>query len=272
MRPTQTQEERPEHEELLDILNRIKDFLLRHALRIAIGVAVVLLASTVYRWHVDRRDAQTELAWETLSGIPDSVELFLAPEDQSEQERKKAVQACRDLLENAPGTSATPWVLLQLGRLLATGGEWSEAADAYRQLLRSFPGTTAETTALPAYAAVLEQLGEYGEAAGVYEALAGPDGGIHSLDAGRCRELNGEPERAAERYRAFLKHDVPARFRNLAEARLAELPKGKPLRLPPAADVSEPAQPEPPVPTRASVGAPAGSEQEETPGEAAPQE
>ncbi|MGD2175864.1 MAG: tetratricopeptide repeat protein [Candidatus Brocadiaceae bacterium] len=240
----QPQQKHPEHEDLLELLGRVKVFLWKNAVHIALIVAIIAVAAAAYRYYELTRQTRRHQAWDTLGSLPDSSLLIMRSGEGGEMLRREALKACRRVAEG-PETSATPWALLRLGGLLATTGQWSEAADAYERLLSEYAGSAAAQTARPAHAAVLEQVGRHGEAAATYEGLAAEGSPYYLFHAARCRELNGERAVAEEHYRKFLESDQPEDLREMAHARLADVVEGELLDPPP--------EPMPPAPVETPV-------------------
>jgi len=233
MRGETRQETHVEHEKVLKALNRLKKFLWANALHVALIIAIIALGVTGARYYIARRETTDIQAWQTLALLPDASLMMMQQEEKAAAIRGEAISACRDILDNASGTTATPWVLLRLGGLLAEEGKWESALTTYRRLLRNYRGTSAAKTAMPAYAAALEETGSYAEAASIYADLAADGQEVFLLDAGRCRELSGEPELAAAEYRRLTDTSAPERLRDMARTRLAALEDGRILSLPP---------------------------------------
>lgn len=239
MRGEPHQEAHVEHERVLEALSRLKEYLWANALHVALIIAIIALAITSVRYYLVRRETENIEAWQTLALLPDASQMMMMQEEEAGTVRGEAISACRDIIENAGDTGATPWVMLRLGGLLAEESEWEEALATYRRLLRDYRGTPAAETAMPAYAAVLEQTGSYAEAASIYEDLAADGQEMYLLDAGRCRELNGEVELASADYRKLIDASAPEQVRDLARARLAAVEAGELLSPPPEPEETE---------------------------------
>ncbi len=252
MRGESTQETHVEHEKLLERLSQLKGFLWNNAVAVALAVAFVVVAVVGVRHYLDLRRAEMQEAWLTLSLLPDTAQLVMVPDEEASNIRAEAIAAAREVVETVRNRQLRPWALPRLGALQADQGEWEEALVTYRRLLTAHSGSPAAEMARSAYAAVLEQSGAYGEAAAVYEELAAKQRRLFLLDAGRCRELNLEPDRAADNYRQILDSDLPERVRDMARVRLAAVERADLLTLPP--EPEEP--PEPLIEDPADIEAP----------------
>jgi len=212
--------------------------------------------------YSNRHQAHTMAAWAELGSLPGGELQFIVQPQQAAQLRQEAVTVTQDILENSPHTSATPWMLLQLGSLQADSGDWTAAARSFSDLTTKYPKSEPDAAGMAALAASLESLGKYKEAGDLYEELAAGGGHpYHTLSAARCRELSGDLTAAKKLYeelRNLKTKDLD--LVDMARARLDDIALGRPLPVPPPVTptslASAPAPP-PAVSVATPVGAPA---------------
>ncbi|MCK4284294.1 MAG: tetratricopeptide repeat protein [Candidatus Brocadiae bacterium] len=233
MRTEQVPYTPPEQDVLAYILENVRAFLRKNGLHIAVVVGVVLVVVVVYRTRVLRQQARSLSQWEAVGELAETLFVYMYQPGQAADLRRSAIERCREIIEKEPKTSATPWLLVELGSLLASGGEWAEAASAYRQVMAQYPEEEAARWAREGLAGALEEMGEYAEAAATYESLAAAGPGRRLADAGRCKELAGDADGAQEAYAKALDTDIPDDMRDIVEGRLVDLAQGNLLGAPP---------------------------------------
>ncbi len=269
MRAEQVPYTPPEQDVLAYILENARAFLRKNGLHIAVVVGVVLIVVVVYRTRVLGRQARSMSQWEVVGDLTETLFISMYQPDQTGDLRRSAIEQCREIIEKEPKTSATPWLLVELGSLLGSGGEWPEAASAYRQVIAEYPEEEAARWAREGLAGALEEMGEYTEAAATYELLAATGPGRRLADAGRCKELAGDADGAQEAYAKALDTDIADDVRDIVEARLVALAQGNLLDAPPEFKRPEPFRILPPQPMTVPADT-EGSAQAEGPAEAAP--
>lgn len=235
-------------QEIIDhILAAVKPFLLKNGLHIALAVLVVVVAVVLFRTRGYRHERWTNDGWDAVAAVPDSAFLFIYQPEQTDVLRRTAIEQCRLILEEGPETGATPWLLLKIANLHASGEEWSAAIETYNRLIGQYGDSLAADMAREGLGVALEEAGRYDEAAKVYETLA--EGGTqrYLLHAGRSRELAGQVPAAEADYRRMLDGDVAGELQSVAKARLAELAAGHALRPPPEPRPPSPVETEPPA-------------------------
>ncbi|NLW50137.1 MAG: tetratricopeptide repeat protein [Candidatus Brocadiaceae bacterium] len=239
--------ERPEpseHDIILRFLERAKAVLQKNGLHILLVVLAVTVVVLLYRTHLLRQKARAYDSWELLGGLHDPVDLLFRPAADAEAVRNEELAMLSEALDRPGDSRARPWLLLTQGALLAANGRRDEALAAYEQVKKRHPESA--LLADSATAVVLEEAGGYAEAAAVCERLA-PGLPACWIDAGRCRELAGEPEKARAAYERALREDLEKTLEGLAAARLAALDRGALLPPPPHPAAPSPA-PEAPAP------------------------
>ncbi|MHC4591653.1 MAG: tetratricopeptide repeat protein [Planctomycetota bacterium] len=233
-----------EHEVLAHLLAQARAFLLRNGLHIALVVCLLLLAVVVAKTHALRRTTRTLKQWEAIGANPEIAAYLYGPENAA-MALERAIQQCRAILAEEPETTATPWVLLKLANLYASGQQWVRARSTYQKLMDEYAGTAAAAAAAGGLAVALEELKDYGGAGDMYERLAENGPLRYLLDAGRSRELAGDAPGAEANYKRLLDSQASDRLRSLAEARLAELAQGRLLGPPPEMKRPEPVAQQP---------------------------
>jgi len=231
--PRAQQRQHEPEDALTLIVERLKAFFVKNVLHIALAIAVLLVIGVVVRTYMLRRGTVTTLQWQRLGELSGTAFPSMLPKDQAEAVREAAIKQCRAILADEPETSATPWVLLKLGGLLAAKQEWAQAAETFERLIRDYPESEAARIARPSLCATLEAMGRYKEAAEAYQKLADQGRSHYLLDVGRCRELAGDAEAARRAYSALDDSDAPAELRALARARLGQIAEGRLLTPPP---------------------------------------
>jgi len=254
--------QQPAEEDLLSqAMAAAQEFFAANWLHLVLVLAVVGAVAMGWRIYNYRHQAHTMTAWAELGSLPGGELQFILQPEQAEQIRQEAVTVTQDILQNSPQTSATPWVLLQLGSLQASSGDWTAAARSFSDLTTKYPESQPADPGKAALAASLESLGKYKEAADLYEGLAAGGGHpYHLLSAARCRELSDDLAAAKRLYGEL--RDMKAGDADLADmaaARLDDISLGHPLPVPPpvtpAAPVPAPGM-VPSVPAATQVGAP----------------
>jgi tetratricopeptide (TPR) repeat protein len=225
------QKGRQEPELFDELLGKTVAFLKKNALHILLAGGLIAVGMMVYRTLVLRGEAARVNQWSAVTLYPE-ITVFMAEPGAAVGLHEQTLRDCRQLLAESAETAATPWLLLKIGNLHATGSQWEKAEETYRRIGEEYPESGAAEAALPARAVALEQLGRYDEAAALYRGLQHKDPD-HLLAAGRCLELGGRREQARETYRRLLRSQAPERLRQMAEFRLGKLQEGKQLEAPP---------------------------------------
>ncbi len=246
MRNKQPEDRHLDHEDMLALLERVRAFLVRNAVHIALVVGLVALAVVGHRYYVMRRELATLEDWSALGGLPDDTLLLAASGPEAELAREELMRVCRRIVEEGPSTSAEPWAMLRLGAMLARNEQFAEAERTYQRVLDSYRGHPAAEAAVPALAAIHEETGNYADAARRFEQLGRERAPLYLFDAARCWELAEDPQAARRTYEGFLQQDGDEDLREMARGRLAAIEEGNLLEPPPR---PEPAETEQPAPT-----------------------
>ncbi len=240
MRDAPTREPHADEDMLGRVLEKLQAFLLRNGLHILIVAGLIVISVLAVRLLALHRRARAVSQWAAVGRLSQTSFLMLYPPEQAAQVRQSALAQCSNIIDTEKRTSATPWILLEMGNLFASGEQWSEAANTYRRIVEQYPGEPAAEMARDGLAVALEATAQYGEAAGLYERLAEAGAAPYLIDAGRCRELAGDVAGARAAYEKAIKADLAEDLRALAEARLVKLEAGQPLPPPPEPKALEP--------------------------------
>ncbi len=233
--PQQPSQQPVEEDLLSQSLRSAEEFFAHNWLHLILILATIGAAAIAWQVYTYRHQSHTMTAWGELGSLPGSELQFLVEPQQAAQLRQEAVTVTEDILKNSPHTSATPWMMLQLGSLQADSGDWTAASRAFSDLTTDYPKSEAAEAGKAALAASLESLGKYKEAGDLYESLAA--GGTHPyrlLSAARCRELAGDLDAAKKLYGQV--RDLKTKDEDLADlaaARLDDIALGKRLLPPP---------------------------------------
>jgi len=234
--PVRTQEQTehpPEEELLLRLWQQAKHFVVQNWTHVLLVVALAAAVIAGWRLYSLHRRANELRAWDTLNSVPPDSALAAMPAREADERRQEAVNYLGEFLADSPRTSATPWIMLQLGNLHAALKHWPQAVQAYADLASKWPQTAAARLARPAWAAALEQMGKYAEAGNLYEAVAAEQP-RHLLAAARCRELAGDDAAAMLLYDRFLDSGAADDLlAEVAKSRLKAVREGKLLTAPP---------------------------------------
>lgn len=226
---------------MLELLHKARGFLARNGLHIAVAALVIVAAGVLLRTHRYRSSERDNSAWAALGALPDPANFALSQDARADALRRDTVKKVTGLLQDADGTTAMPWLLLNLGGLHAAGREWNDALAAYSRVLEDFADSPAVDAAKPAIAIVHEEMGRYRDAAGEYEGLARDGGARFLIDAARSSELAGDASAAERLYRTALAEDLTEELSLVARGRLSEVEAGRLLSAPPEITPPEPA-------------------------------
>ena len=241
--PQQPSQHPTDEDVLAHTLKSAEEFLSHNWLHLILILAIVGAGIVAWRVYSYRRQSHTMTAWGELGSLPGSELQFLVEPQQATQLRQEAITVSEDILKNSPHTSATPWLMLQVGSLQADSDDWTAASRAFSKLTTDYPESEAAEPGKAALAASLESLGKYKEAGDLYQSLAA--GGTHPyrlLSAARCRELAGDLDAAKKLYEKV--RDLKTKDEDLADmavARLEDIGLGKRLLPPPPLKSAAPA-------------------------------
>jgi len=197
------------HDQLADAIGRLWENIVRHRLRVGLGVLAMALVAGIVTALVtasamSRTEADNRLA--RLQSEAPFIEMLREqkPEEAS-QKAQAAIKACLDLAQEKPSTPAAAQALALAGRLLFSEGRYEEAAHACREAATRAAGFAAlQRIASRNLAVTLEQAGKHAEAVALYRRLADTPSRLLAAqawwDQGRCQEALHHRQEALQAY------------------------------------------------------------------------
>lgn len=206
---------------ILNILNEYKVFI-----GIGIGVAIALGAGSAF--FISQRNQKAEAAWENLSKINNDLSMALGQEEKDRKERNAALSTAADayryVKDTMSSSSATPWVLFQLGNVYYRMENYDEAIRAYRDFLDRYSGHLLAPIVRQSLGYAYEEKGLFPEAIQQFESIPAHDSFLTAQagwDAGRCYEKSGQTNDAIRSYARAVELSPKSNWATMAQYRLS---------------------------------------------------
>lgn len=202
-------------EEIEGAAERMAAWVQQHAVPVTVAVVLVLAAGGgwgLYSSAVQRREAEASAAVEAvradylsdMGAPPGAIQVpELANPDAARRIRDEYAERYRQVADEHEGTTAAALARLEMGELLAEGGEESQGLEVWKELLESLPGDSKLVPiVLQRIGRIHEDAGRWAEAAASHEQAASfeafPLRYLALADAARCYAEAGDRDRALE--------------------------------------------------------------------------
>src|SRR3990172_3684070 len=195
---------------------------------IGIGVAIALGAGAVY--FITEKTRRTETVWQSLWKINNDLAASAQRQDKEGKERIAALNTAADaykyIRDNMSSSSATPWVLFQLGNIYYSLKNYDEAVRAYNDFLDKYSSHPLAPIAKQSLGYAYEEKGLLQEAIKQFESISKSNGLIaaqESWDAGRCYEKLGQTNEAIRLYNRVIELSPNSNWATMAQYRLSTI-------------------------------------------------
>jgi tetratricopeptide (TPR) repeat protein len=198
-------------------------------LRIAIIVTVVFaLGMTAYLYRQKRNNDFNEV-WSRIWRI--HYEIAVAQQEDPEG-KAEAIEASINeyvfLNNNLSTTSATPWLLLELGNTQYNAKKYNEAILTYEEFIERFDNHTLVPIIRQSLGYAFEENGQLKEAVEQFEKIATDTEATFlkaqvKLDVGRCNEKLGQLSPAIAAYKDVINLSPESYWARMAKYRLEDI-------------------------------------------------
>ncbi len=198
-------------------------------LRIAIIVTVVFaLGMTAYLYRQKRNNDFNEV-WSRIWRI--NYEIAVAQQEEPEEKAEAIEDYINEyvfLNNNLSTTSATPWLLLELGNTQYNAKKYNEAILTYEEFIKRFSGHTLVPIIRQSLGYAFEENGQLKEAVEQFEKIAADTDATFlkaqvKLDAGRCNEKLGQLSPAIAAYKDVINLSPESYWARMAKYRLEDI-------------------------------------------------
>ncbi len=199
-------------------------------LRIAISVTVVFaLGMTAYLYRQKRNNDFNEV-WSRIWRINYETSVVAALEEP--EKKAEAIEASINeyvfLNNNLSTTSATPWLLLELGNTQYNVKKYNEAILTYEEFIKRFSGHTLVPIIRQSLGYAFEENGQLKEAVEQFEKIATDTEATFlkaqvKLDVGRCNEKLGQLSPAIAAYKDVINLSPESYWARMAKYRLEDI-------------------------------------------------
>lgn len=209
---------------VLRTLNKYKVIII-----IGIGVAIALGAGAVY--FVTANARKTETVWQSLWKINNDLAAAAQRQNKEGKERiaalNTAADAYRYIRDNMSSSSATPWVLFQLGNIYYSLKNYDEAIRAYNDFLDKYGSHPLAPLAKQSLGYAYEEKGLLKEAIKQFEDVLAVNSNLFAAqegwDAGRCYEKLGQTSDAIRLYTKVVELSPNSNWATMAQYRLSAI-------------------------------------------------
>lgn len=208
-------------------LNALKT-LNKYKVYIGIGVGIAIAAGGGSAFWVTQKARKNEFAWQNLWKINNDLAAAVRT-GKAEKDRTAALNATADaykyMRENLSSSSATPWVLFQLGNVYYSLKNFDEAIRTYHDFLTRYSGHTLAPVVRQSLGYAYEEKGLFQDAVRQFEDISVnshhflvPQG---NWDAGRCYEKLGQTNDAIRSYTKTVELSPNSNWATMAQYRLS---------------------------------------------------
>lgn len=206
---------------VLKTLNKYKVF-------IGIGVGVAIAAGGGTAFFVTEKARKTEVVWQSLWKINNDLAMAVQ-QGKGEKDRTAALSTAADaykyIRDNMSSSSATPWVLFQLGNVYYSLKNYDEAIRAYNDFLDKYSGHSLVPIVRQSLGYAYEEKGLLQEAVKQFEDISTIGNNFlvaqGSWDAGRCYEKLGQKSDAIRSYAKVAELSPNSNWATMAQYRLS---------------------------------------------------
>ncbi|MCC7212789.1 MAG: tetratricopeptide repeat protein [Candidatus Brocadia sp.] len=207
-------------------LNVLKT-LIKYKVYIVIGVGVAIAAGGGSAFLVTQKAKKNEFAWQNLWRINDDL-ATATQQAKTEKDKTAALNATADaykyLRDNISSSSATPWIIFQLGNVYYRLKNYDEAIRAYHDFLARYSGHSLAPVVKQSLGYAYEEKGLYQEAVKQFEDISANSRNFlvaqGNWDAGRCYEKLGQTNDAIRSYTKTIELSPNSNWATMSQYRL----------------------------------------------------
>jgi len=207
---------------VLKTLNKYKVF-------IGIGIGIAIAAGGGTAFFVTEKARRTEAVWQSLWKI--NNDLAMAVQGKGEKDRTAALSTAADaykyIKDNMSSSSASPWVLFQLGNVYYSMKNYDEAIRAYNDFLDRHSGHPLTLIVKQSLGYAYEEKGLLQEAVKQFEDISAASNSFlvaqGNWDAGRCYEKLGQTSDAIRSYTKAIGLSPDSIWATMAQYRLSAI-------------------------------------------------
>lgn len=205
----------------LKTLNKYKVF-------IGIGIGVAIAAGGGTAFFVTEKARKAEAVWQSLWEINDDL-VTAVQQGKGEKDRTAALSTAADaykyIKDNLSSSSATPWVVFELGNVYYGLKNYDEAIRTYNDFLHKYSGHSLAPIVKQSLGYAYEEKGLLQEAVKQFEdiSVAGNNFLVAqgNWDAGRCYEKLGQTSDAIRSYTKTIELSPNSNWATMAQYRLS---------------------------------------------------
>ncbi len=193
-----------------------------------IGVAAAIAAGVTFLITEKARKAET--AWQNVWKINNDLAMVSQQHGKSEKDRNAALITAADaykyIKDNMSSSTATPWVLFQLGNIYYSLKNYDNAIREYNEFLDKYSSHPIATIVKQSLGYAYEEKGLLQEAIKQFESISKSNGIIaaqESWDAGRCYEKLGQTNDAIRLYNRVVELSPNSNWATMAQYRLSSI-------------------------------------------------
>lgn len=207
--------------QVLKTLNKYKVY-------IAIGVGIAIAAGGGSAFFFTQKAKKDEFAWQNLWKINNDL-ATTAQQAKGEKDKTAALSATADaykyMRDNISSSSATPWVIFQLGNVYYRLKNYDEAIRAYHDFLARYSGHSLASVVRQSLGYAYEEKGLFQEAVKQFEDISANSQNFlvaqGNWDAGRCYEKLGQTNDAISSYTKTIELSPNSNWATMAQYRLS---------------------------------------------------
>lgn len=206
---------------ILKTLNKYKVY-------IGIGVGIAIAAGGGTAFFITEKARKTEVAWQNLWRINNDLAMAVK-EGKGEKDRTAALSTAADaykyLKDTMSSSSATPWVLFQMGNIYYNLKNYDEAIRVYHDFLDRHSGHAITSMVKQSLGYAYEEKGLFQDAVKQFEGILVAGNNFllaqGNWDAGRCYEKLGQTNDAIRSYTKAVELSSNSNWATMAQYRLS---------------------------------------------------
>ena len=197
-----------------------------HWLKIVIGIIIIIAVSVPTFLYRQKRNNDFDEVWSRIWRI--NYEIAVAQQDEPEKKAEAVEEFINEytfLKDNLSTTSATPWLLLELGNTQYNAKKYDAAILTYKEFIKKFGKHSLAPIIRQSLGYAFEEKGQLKEAVEQFEKIATDAEATFlkaqvKLDAGRCNEKLGQLSSAITAYKDVINLSPESYWARMAKYRL----------------------------------------------------
>lgn len=194
---------------------------------IGIGAAIAISAGVVF--FVTEKTQKTEVVWQSVWKINSDLAMSAQRQGKDAKDRKAALTTAADayryIKDNMSSSSATPWVLFQLGNVCYSLKNYDEAIRTYNEFLDKYGSHPFAPIVKQSLGYAYEEKGLLMEAIKQFNDISVTNNNLlaaqEGWDAGRCYEKQGQTNEAIRSYTKAIELSPSSNWAVMAQYRLS---------------------------------------------------